>query len=53
MAPFFAVKEFDQRKASETYAPAQALNEAEILYDFKARNRKVKKSNSDFGDFDF
>ncbi|MBO4413041.1 MAG: type IV secretory system conjugative DNA transfer family protein [Clostridia bacterium] len=53
MAPFFAVKEFDKRKANEVYAPAQALNEAEIYYDFKARNKKVKKSNSDFDDFDF
>ena len=51
MSPFFATPQFDKRKAKEEYAPSKPLNESEIYYDIKERNKKVKKSS--FDDFDW
>ncbi len=52
MTPFFATKQFDKRKAPEIYAASKALNEKEIYYDIKVRNKKHVRYFDGFDDFD-
>ena len=53
MTQWFKNPVLDKRKAADEYVPSKHLNEKEIFYDIKERNKKIFRKRNPLDDFDF
>lgn len=53
MTQWFKNPALDKRKAADEYVPSKHLNEKEIFYDIKERNKKIFRKRNPLDDFDF